>query len=73
MHRLGIGAAWVWGRLRRIELGRHRVATAIGISAALILISSIVEALATAIFYGSLIVAVAYVILGFIQKNRGAA
>ena len=69
MHRLGIWAAAAAGHLRRIESLRLRVAAAMGISAAVLLLSSILEALATAVFYGSLVLAVCCIVVGYFGKS----
>lgn len=69
MHRLGTWAALAVGRLRGIESLRLRVAAAMGISAGVMLLSGILEAVATAVFYGSLAVAVCCIVVGYFGKT----
>ena len=69
MHRLGTWTAVAVGHLRRIESFRLKVAAAMGISAAVLLLSSILEALATAVFYGSLVLAVVCILIGYFGKS----
>jgi len=69
MHRLGAWAALAVGHLKKIESLRLRVAAAMGISAGIMLLSGILEAMATAVFYGSLIVAVGCIVVGYFGKS----
>jgi len=73
MQRLGAWTARGLSRLRGIEIGPQRIAAVMGISAFAILAAGLIEAVATAVFYGSVAVAVVYIVLQWIQKAGGTA
>lgn len=73
MYRLGTWAARALGNFRRIEFPGQKIAAAMGLSAGAILLSGVIEMVATAVLYASLMIAMGYLIFLWIQKSRGAA
>jgi len=69
MERLGLWTAQAVMRFRSIELGGQKIAAVMGISAALILVSGIVEIVAMVAFYLSLAAAVLYLLCRWMKPG----
>jgi hypothetical protein len=72
VERLGLWTAQAMRRLRGIEAGGQKIAAAVGVSGALILVSGIVEIVATAVFYTSLAAAVVYLLYQWVKPGSAS-